>query len=148
MLKDDEKSYFSEVRIKQMREKFMRFMQGRNGVDDLSKALNIIVLVLLILSIFTGWPFLYPIALALMVYMYFRIFSKNIPKRYKENQIYRNFRYDATIKWNNKKKEWAQRKIYRFYRCPMCKQKVRVPKGRGRICITCPKCRTEFVKKS
>ena len=131
-----------------MREKFMRFMQGRNGVDDLSKALNITVLVLLVISIFTGWNVLYIVALALMGYMYFRIFSKNIPKRYAENQKYRNFRYDATIKWNNKKKEWAQRKIYRFYRCPMCRQKVRVPRGRGRICITCPKCRTEFVKKS
>ena len=131
-----------------MRQKFMRFMQGRNGADELSKALNIVTIVLLILSMITGWTILYILALALLVYMYFRIFSKNIPKRYAENQIYRNFRYDMTIKWNNRKKQWAQRKIYRFYRCPICKQKVRVPRGRGRICITCPKCRTEFVKKS
>lgn len=131
-----------------MREKFMRFMQGRNGVDELSKALNVVVLVLLVISLFTGWGILYAIALLLIIYMYFRVFSKNIPKRYAENQKYRNFRYDMTIKWNNKKKEWAQRKVYRFYRCPICKQKVRVPRGRGRICITCPKCRTEFVKRS
>lgn len=131
-----------------MREKFMRFMQGRNGVDELSKALNVIILVLLVISLFTSWGILYAIALLLLIYMYFRVFSKNIPKRYAENQKYRNFRYDMTIKWNNKKKEWVQRKIYRFYRCPMCRQKVRVPKGRGRICITCPKCRTEFVKRS
>lgn len=131
-----------------MKEKFMRFMQGRNGVDDLSKALNVAVLVLLVISLFTGWGVLYTLALVLMVYMYFRIFSKNIPKRYEENQKYRNFRYDLNIKINNKKKEWAQRKVYRFYRCPMCKQKVRVPRGRGKICITCPKCRTEFVKRS
>ena len=131
-----------------MKEKFMRFMQGRNGVDDLSKAINVIIIVLLVISIFTGWPIVSYIALALIIYMYFRIFSKNIPKRYAENQKYRNFRYDLTIKINNKKKEWAQRKVYRFFRCPMCKQKVRVPKGRGKICITCPKCRTEFVKRS
>lgn len=131
-----------------LRVKFTRFMQGRNGMDELGQALNICVLVTLVLSIFTKWSILYYIALALMIYMYFRVFSKNTPKRYAENQKFRNFRYDATIKWNNKKKEWQQRKIYRFYRCPMCKQKVRVPKGRGKICITCPKCKAEFVKRS
>ncbi len=131
-----------------MREKFMRFMQGRNGVDDLSKTLNITILVLLIISIFTGWDIVYFISLALIIYMYFRIFSKNVPKRYAENQKFINFRFDMKNKFNSKKKEWAQRGVYRFYRCPMCKQKVRVPKGRGKICITCPKCRTEFVKRS
>lgn len=131
-----------------MREKFRRFMQGRNGMDELGQALNVVILVLLILAIFTRIHLFYSFALLLMLYMYFRIFSKNIPKRYKENQKFRNFRYDMAIKRNNMKKEWQQRKIYRFYRCPVCKQKVRVPKGRGKICITCPKCRTEFVKKS
>lgn len=122
-------------------------MQGRNGMDDLARFLNIVVLVLLVLGIFFRGIF-YPLALILMVYMYFRVFSKNVPKRYAENQKFRNFRYDMAIKRNNWKKQWAQRKIYRFYRCPMCHQKVRVPKGRGRICITCPKCRQEFVKRS
>lgn len=131
-----------------LREKFRRFMQGRNGMDELGQALNVVILVLLILAIFTRIHLFYSFALLLMLYMYFRIFSKNIPKRYKENQKFRNFRYDMAIKRNNMKKEWQQRKIYRFYRCPVCKQKVRVPKGRGKICITCPKCRTEFVKKS
>ena len=123
-------------------------MQGRNGMDELGKALNIGVIVLLVLSIFTKWSVFYILALVLMVYMYFRVFSKNTPKRYAENQKYRNLRYDAAIRWNNKKKEWQQRKIYRFFRCPMCHQKVRVPKGRGKICITCPKCRQEFIRRS
>ena len=131
-----------------MREKFMRFMQGRNGVDQLGKTLNTVTLVLLLISMFTRWTILYVIALVLMVYTYFRIFSKNIPKRYAENQKFCNWRYDMAIKKNKKKQEWEQRKIYRFFRCPMCKQKVRVPKGRGKICITCPKCRQEFVKRS
>ena len=131
-----------------MREKFMRFMQGRNGVDQLGKTLNTVTLVLLIISMFTRWTILYIIALVLMVYTYFRIFSKNTPKRYAENQKFCNWRYDMAIKKNKKRQEWEQRKIYRFFRCPMCKQKVRVPKGRGKICITCPKCRQEFVKRS
>ena len=43
------------------------------------------------------------------------------------------------------KKRWAQRGTYRFFKCPQCRQIVRVPKGRGKICITCPKCKTEFM---
>ena len=123
-------------------------MQGRNGMDELGQAISICVLVLLVLSMFTRWYVLYILALGMMGYMYFRAFSKNTPKRYKENQKFRNFRYDTVVKWNNKKREWQQRKIYRFYRCPMCRQKVRVPKGRGKICITCPKCKAEFIKRS
>ena len=131
-----------------MKEKFMRFMQGRNGFDQFAQFLNKVTLVVLILSIFIKWPPIYYLGLALLIYMYFRVLSKNIPKRYEENQKFCNLRYDAAIKWNNWKKEWQQRKIYCFYRCPMCNQKVRVPKGRGKICITCPKCKAEFVKKS
>ena len=128
--------------------KFAQFMQGRNGMDQFSQFLNIIVMTLLILSLFIRWAPIYWVGLALLVYMYFRIFSKNIPKRSMENQKFCNMRYDFNVKKNKWKKEWEQRKIYRFFRCPMCKQKVRVPKGRGKICITCPKCKAEFIKHS
>lgn len=131
-----------------LRAKFMRFMQGRNGVDQLSQFLNIVVIILLVIAIFTKSVIIDWLPMGLLIYMYFRIFSKNIPKRSMENQKFCNMRYDLAIKKNNWKKEWEQRKIYRFYRCPMCKQKVRVPKGRGKICITCPKCRQEFIRRS
>lgn len=134
--------------LNNLRAKFMRFMQGRNGVDQLSQFLNVIVIILLLVSIFTKSVILDWIPMVLFVYMYFRIFSKNIPKRSMENQKFCNMRYDFAIKKNKMKKEWEQRKIYRFYRCPMCKQRVRVPKGRGKICITCPKCKEEFVRRS
>lgn len=123
-------------------------MAGRYGVDELSKFLNIVLLVLLVLSIFIRSGILYLLALGILIYSYFRMFSRNISKRYEENQKFVNFRYRNVVKWNNFKKRFAQRKEYRFYRCPQCKQTVRVPRGRGKICITCPKCRTEFVKKS
>ncbi|MBR2045411.1 MAG: hypothetical protein IJ958_04675 [Agathobacter sp.] len=131
-----------------LRAKFMHFMQGRNGVDQFSQFLNGIVLVLFVISIFTKSAILDWAPFVLMGYMYFRIFSRNIPKRSMENQRFCNMRYDFSIKKNKMKKEWEQRKIYRFFRCPMCKQRVRVPKGRGKICITCPKCREEFVRRS
>ncbi len=135
-----------------MREKLARFMTGRYGMDDLARLTNIGALILLILSMFSGvWPPLavfYWLALALIIYTCFRIFSRNVQKRYEENQRFLNARYRFTVKKTQKKTQWAQRGIYRFYRCPSCRQKVRVPKGRGKICITCPKCKTEFVKRS
>lgn len=90
----------------------------------------------------------YWIGLGLMIYSLYRMFSRNVSKRYEENQKFLNYRYQAAVKKDAAKKRWAQRSIYRFYKCPSCKQKVRVPKGRGKICITCPKCKTEFVKRS
>lgn len=131
-----------------MREKLQRFMAGRYGADDLSRAHGAAVMVLLLISVFSRIGIFYWLALALMIYSIWRMFSKNVSRRYEENQKFLNWRYQATVKWEKYKKRWQQRKIYRFYKCPQCKQTVRVPKGRGKICITCPKCRTEFVRKS
>lgn len=123
-------------------------MAGRYGVDQLSKVLLIISLVLLVISMFTHWGILYVLALVALIYTYFRMFSRNIAKRSAENQAYMNFRYGLSVKRDKAKRRHEQRKIYRFYKCPNCKQEVRVPRGKGKICITCPKCRTEFVRKS
>jgi len=131
-----------------MRDKFYRFMSGRNGVDELSRMLSWLVLILLLLGIFTrvGWFTL--LAVAVMVYMYFRMFSKNTARRYEENQKYVNFRYNRTVSWNRFKKRLSQSRDYRFFKCPDCKQQVRVPRGHGKIEITCPKCRGNFIRRT
>lgn len=131
-----------------MRQKFQQFMSGRYGADQLSRLLMVITLVVLVLSMFRPLRFLYIVAMVLLVYTYFRMFSRNVEKRYAENQKYLNWKYRLVVKKDQRKKRWAQRKTYHFYKCPSCKQTVRVPRGKGKICITCPKCRTEFVKKS
>ncbi len=130
-----------------------RFMEGRNGMDELAKAESIAVWVVLILMLLlSGVPFAALICnilfWALIIHMYFRVFSKNLNKRYAENQKYTNARYKRTVEKNRRKKERAQSGTYKFFSCPQCGQRVRVPKGRGKICITCPKCRTEFTKRS
>ena len=135
-------------RMGSFREKIMRFMAGRNGLDELARAESWIVLLLLLAALFSRWAPIYILALAIMVHMYFRVFSRNRSRRYAENQRYVQMRYRAVVAWNKKKTRFAQRKTYRFFRCPQCKQKVRVPKGHGKICITCPKCRKEFFRKS
>lgn len=133
-----------------MKEKFRRFMTGRYGVDQLSRVYLAAALVLMIAASFArgAMPILDLFALFLLGYTYYRMFSRDISKMYAQNQKYLNFRYKQTVKWNNAKKRFAQRKEYRFFRCPQCRQRVRVPRGRGKICITCPKCKAEFIKRS
>jgi predicted membrane protein len=131
-----------------MKQKLQQFMMGRYGADQFSKVLMYISLGLLVVNIFVRQSILYWIAIALLVYVYFRMFSRNIEKRYQENQKFLNFRYRMIAKKDASRKQWEQRKIYRYYKCPGCRQKVRVPKGKGKICITCPKCRMEFVKRT
>ena len=132
----------------QLSNKLQRFMVGRCGVDELGKFASTLTWIFLILSLFTNWAIFYWLGLFLIFYTYYRMFSKNIQKRYEENQKFLTLRYKLVAKWNLTKKHMAERKTHRFFKCPRCKQKVRVPKGRGKICITCPKCKTEFVKKS
>ena len=121
------------------------FFYGRNGFDDLAKHSLIASLVLCVLCGFLPQGiFRIVISIAswgLMVYSYFRILSKNIYKRVSENRKY-------TGEINIYKAIWQQRKTHRFYRCPKCKTWLRVPKGRGKITITCVKCSTKFDKKT
>ena len=136
-----------------MREKFARFMMGRNGMDDLAnfevKLSWVPLILMLIFNKVTIVATIFNVLFwVLIVHTYFRIFSKNLSKRYEENQKFLNWRYNQVVKMNKLKKRSAQRKDYRFYKCPMCKQEVRVPKGHGKIEITCPKCREKFVRRS
>ena len=128
-----------------MRNRFQQFMYGRYGMDQLNRFLSTVALIILVVSMFIRRPIVEIVALAA------------------ENQKYMNFRYRAVCffkkgrtggsasfaqKQAQRKAHHEQKKIYRFFACPNCAQKVRVPKGRGKICITCPKCHTEFVKRS
>ena len=130
------------------REKMQQFMYGRYGNDQLSRVYLVITLVLLGLSLLTRWTIFYIAGIALLIYCYYRMFSKNITKMSAQNQKYLNWRYGLAVKRQKTKTHMEQRKIYHFYKCPQCSQKVRVPKGHGKICITCPKCKMDFVRKS
>ena len=130
-----------------LRERFQRFMVGRYGHDSLNQAMAVAVLVLMILGMFGPRLFSW-LAMALLVAVYFRMFSRNIPARSQENAKYYYLRTQVQKRLAQYKTRWAQRKYYRYYRCPHCHQQLRVPRGRGKIEITCPKCHTEFVKKS
>lgn len=131
-----------------LRGKMAGMMAGRYGVDDLGKTMLYISLGLMIISMFVRYGFIYILALALLIICYIRMFSRNVAKRYQENQKYVQLRYKVTSRFANWKKNMAGRKTHHIYKCPSCSQKVRVPKGKGRIEICCPKCAAKFVKKS
>ncbi len=131
-----------------MQEKIQRFMQGRYGADELSKACLILTTVLCVISVFSGWDVFFWLGLALLLYTYWRMLSKNCSKRYSERQKFLDVRYRMAVKRREIKNRLYQRKVFHIYKCPQCRQKVRVPRGKGKICITCPKCKAEFIKKS
>lgn len=131
-----------------MKEKFMRFMSGRNGVDELNRFLLTATLICYFISIFTHWSILYFIAVLLLFYGYFRMFSRNLYKRSEENRTYLNKKASIRYKWNAKLSHLKQLRTHHIYKCPTCKQKIRVPRGKGRIEIRCPKCQSTFIKNS
>ena len=130
------------------KDKFARFMYGRYGMDQLSRNLSLICLVLLVITMFSRSNVLYAIALAGIIYTYFRVFSRNISKRSKENEKYLSLHYKVVGKINRIKYIIKDNKTHKIFKCPSCSQKIRVPRGKGRISIKCPKCRIEFIKKT
>ena len=130
-----------------MKEKFYRFMQGRYGGDQLSRFLMILTVACMVLSLFVA-DFFYIIGFALLIYSYFRIFSRNRYKRQAENAVYLKYEYKVRQFFATWKRDMAQRKTHHIYRCPSCRQKIRVPRGKGKIEIRCPKCSNTFIKRS
>lgn len=126
-------------------------MAGRNGADQFSRFLIIVVLILMVLYILVrgivGTVF-WVLAVVGLIYSYFRMFSRNIYKRQKENQFYLRQKNKITAVFRGRRERFRQRKEYKFYRCPNCKTLLRVPRGKGRIRVSCKKCGQAFEKKT
>ena len=133
-----------------MRERLARFMAGRNGNDQLNIFLLVVDVVLIVLS--TIWKsasgVLYPLVLALLVYIYFRMFSRNVYKRREENGKYMRLKDKVDAALRLRKERWVQRKDYKFFTCPSCRTSLRVPRHRGKVKIVCRKCGTSFFGKT
>jgi len=109
-----------------------RFMYGRYGTDQLNMALMVLGVVLLLIGIWVKWM-IYP-AYAVLIFYIYRCYSKNIVRRRKENAWFMR----VTAPFRDRQ--------HRYFRCPGCRQAVRVPRGKGRIKIACPKCGRKFEK--
>ena len=116
-----------------MREKLRQFMIGRYGTDGLNQFLSIASLVLLLIAIISRVNLFTYLGAALLIFCYYRTFSRNISKRTEENYKFYTLKDRVDNKFKGWKEQWANRKVYHYYRCPQCRQKLRVPRGRGRI---------------
>ncbi len=130
-----------------MKEKLYRFMMGRYGSDQFNRFLMLLGLVFFVISVF-GVRGFYLGGLACLIYAYFRMLSRNTYKRSLENNRYLQYEYKVKRYLSGWKRNLEQRKTHHIYKCPSCRQKIRIPRGKGKIEIRCPKCGQTFIKKS
>lgn len=126
-------------------------MTGRNGADNLSRAVSVVVVVLLVVSLFIHGEaarVLWIIAVLGMIYVYFRMFSRNVYKRREENAKYLRATAGVRMYFRGLRERWSQRRDYKFFRCPSYARSLRVPKGKGKIKVVCRKCGNSFIKKT
>ena len=134
--------------IEDLKYRFTRFMQGRYGVDSLSRFLSVVLLAFIVIGVFIRIPFSGMITFAILAVLYWRMFSRDIPKRYEENQKFLQIRDKLLGRFSNFGSNMSQLKDYHIYKCPRCNQKIRIPRGKGHIMVRCPRCGFEFHKKS
>ena len=139
------------------RESFGAFMYGRNGMDRLSQFMLYLSMFLMIVSaiLFSALrrssiaaAILEYAAIVILIFSYFRAFSRKVEKRHKENLKYLNAIYPISNWFRLRRQRFEMRENYKLFLCPKCKTTLRVPKGKGRINLTCPKCQTKFAGKS
>ena len=131
-----------------IRSSFASFMAGRYGADQLGMTMLWTALILSIVGSFSRVGLLTLMADALVLLMFWRMLSKDRLKRQHENQTYLQKTYGArkaVTEWINRVKNG---KKYRYFTCPQCKKRLRVPRGVGNITITCKGCGNKFDKKA
>ena len=124
------------------------FMYGRYGVDKFSIVLIIVSFLLSLILRFVPVPFVLLFSYIPLFFAAYRILSKDIPRRQRENEAFLKIYYPIAYGFKKKYEHFKQMQTHKFYKCPGCTQQLRVPRGRGKIEITCPKCKTSFIKKT
>ncbi len=119
--------------------KLRRFMTGRYGTDKLNTAILTAGLIVCLVGVFVKGPvslLFTVVSYGLMIWALCRTFSRNTYKRYQENRKY--------LMLVDRLKD----RQHRYFTCPKCRQTVRVPRGKGKLAITCPRCKERFIKKT
>ena len=129
-------------------EKYRKFMYGRYGTDELTYALIILSVIFSLISNFDKLWFFYFISLLPLAVAIWRTLSRNTNTRYNERLYFLKIISGPKSKFKNIKNRIRDRKTHKYFTCKNCKATLRLPKGRGKINITCPKCGTKMIKKT
>ena len=125
-----------------------RFMAGRRGADELSMALLIAGVVLSMLSSIFRLGILYYISLAIYIFALFRMFSRNLAKRQEENAAFLKLWRGSTSSVRQLFNRVKNTRKYKYFKCPECKSRLRLPRGVGEVTVTCGKCHHAFKQKA
>lgn len=119
-------------------------MAGRNGNDQLGLAMLFVALIFNIIFRFAKIGIFSLIASVLLILVIYRMFSRDLPKRQAENRRFVSLWSDTKHNFTAWRTRQKQSKEFKFFACPACKNMLRVPRGKGKIQITCPKCGQRF----
>ena len=129
-------------------QKLAEWMNGRNGPDELGVCVTMLAVVMLLLNIFVQTFVLSVIALLLIGYSVWRLLSRAVESRETENVVFLDFVSPVMPWFRNPGGAMTELRDYKHLACPECGQRVRVPRKKGKIRITCPKCQAKFEAKS
>lgn len=125
-----------------------KMLYGRYGVDQFATALVVGSVVFSLLFTFTHWAIFYILSSVLLVYAVYRIFSKNFARRQRENIFWQNIAIKGKKVSHILVRRTKDFPKYKYYKCMNCKQTIRIPRGKGRVEIRCPKCGYSFRSKT
>lgn len=134
--------------MQKMRDGLRKLMAGRHGADELSLALLIGGLVLSLLSSITRIGLFYLLGLAAYAAAIWRMFSRNNEKRYAENAKFVSFRQNATNSVRQAFNRLKNMRTYKYFKCPECHARLRLPRKVGEVTVTCGKCHHAFKQKA
>lgn len=130
-----------------IRQALTRFMSGRYGMDQLNHTMMALYILLWIVYLFSGWLVLQVLSLALLIATLFRMMSRRLDLRRAENTKFLQLTRPLTRKVKNTTVRMRDRE-HRYFKCPGCGQRMRVPRGKGRITVRCRSCGATFEEKS
>ena len=124
------------------------WMVGRNGSDELGICVSVVALVLLLINTFVRTFVLSVFALLLVGYSCWRMSSRDVEARETENAVFLDFASPIMPWLRNPAAAAKEFRAYKHLTCPECGQRVRVPRKKGKLRVTCPQCRAKFEAKS